>query len=145
VRQPPRRCLFLASRCGYELPPTLPFFAMPEGARRNNPPDGRSGKNAKKKRPPADRFFTFVLTDGAGAHYYGGCLERHFRSADGATTALLPRSSCVLSRVPAFSAFRDVLARLHVLTGGEAPLSAAAVRSALGRCLHPAPNREFVG
>ena len=97
---------------------------MPEGARRTS--EGRGGK-ATKLRPPADRFFTFVLTDGAGAHYYGGCLERHFRSGSGGDGTFLPRSTCVLSRVPAFSAFRDVLARLHVLTGGEAPLAAAAV------------------
>jgi len=112
-------------RCGYELPPTLPFFAMPEGALRTS--QGTSGsmsfRTSRNKRP-VDRFFTFVLTDGAGANYYGGCLERFFATADG---SVLPRASCVLSRVPAFSAFRDVLVRLHVLTNGVEPLSTVAV------------------
>lgn len=113
-------------RCGYELPPTLPFFAMPEGAMRTS--QGVSGSTcskASRNKRPTDRFFTFVLTDGAGANYYGGCLERFFATGDGSA---LPRASCVLSRVPAFSVFRDVLVRLHVLTHGVVPLSTVSVR-----------------
>jgi hypothetical protein len=114
-------------RCGYELPPTLPFFAMPEGALRTSEctGGGSSSQKSSRNKKPLDRFFTFVLTDGSGASYYGGCLERFFAAADGTA---MPRAACVLSRVPAFMAFRDVLVRLHVLTGGVAPLGATAVR-----------------
>ena len=77
----------------------------------------RQRQKQKQQQQQHDRFFTFVLTDGNGASYYGGCLERVFASADCQTTT--PRSLCVLSRVPAFAAFRDVLVRLHLLTGGD--------------------------
>lgn len=72
-------------KCGYELPPTLPFFAIPEGILSfekyystihcDFPPGALrttatvSSRYSKKK--TQDRFFTFVLTDGAGANYFG--------------------------------------------------------------------------
>jgi hypothetical protein len=76
-------------RCGYSIPPTLPFFAMPQGSvsrlylrldtcRHRKSPIGAVKSTegaASDKSRCQDRFFTFVLTDGAGASYYGADFE----------------------------------------------------------------------
>jgi hypothetical protein len=59
--------------------------------------------------------------------FKGGCLQRFLPSADGGSP--LPTSVCVLSRVPAYLAFRDVLVKLYVLTGGTSFLASSSATS----------------
>jgi len=94
-------------RCGYEIPPTLPFFAMPEGKPTTRYFQGRFSSASKRKllvtlsvalegavrktasnrgkdpKREGDRFFTFVLTDGAGASYFGAHVEQSFKEVEG--------------------------------------------------------------